>query len=200
MLFCLWFQKPSASLAAAWPRASPRAESDQRRISRCYFVSRFKSIVPTWRQLGLEHLQEQNPFSVAYLVLFCLWFWKHGAYLAAAWPWASSRAESGQRRISRCYFVSGFKSMVLTWRQLGLEHLQKQNLVSITYLASFCLWFRKHCAYLAAAWPWASRRAESIQRRISSVILSLVSKARCLPGVSLALSISKSRIRSASHI
>jgi hypothetical protein len=81
--------------------------------------------------------------------------------------------------------------MVLTWRQLGLEHLQKQNLVSITYLASFCLWFRKHCAYLAAAWPWASRRAESIQRRISSVILSLVSKTQCLPGGSLALSISK---------
>jgi hypothetical protein len=48
--------------------------------------------------------------------------------------------------------------MVFTWRQLGLEHLQGQNPVSVANLG---------------------------------VILSLVSKAHCLPGGSLALSISK---------
>jgi hypothetical protein len=57
--------------------------------------------------------------------------------------------------------------MVLTWRQLGHEHLQEQNPVSVAYLG---------------------------------VILSLVSKAWCLLGGSLALSISKSRIWSASPI
>ncbi len=147
---------PGSSLALR----SPRAESGQCHISRCYFVSGFESMVLTWRQLGLEHLQEQNPVSVSYLGVTLSMVWKAQCLPGSSLALRSPRAESGQCHISRCYFVSGFESMVLTWRQLGLEHLQEQNPVKVTYLVLFCLWFRKHSAYQAAAWPWASPRPQ----------------------------------------